>query len=181
MRSAAVAFGLFLFRPLLLIVSQIGRFGNIYHEIKTSAAIDEVLAQLTAEDVLRIHVYHFIVQILLVMDEPAMDLAEQLTAHIERCLAVVHVIDGIGFQQEHREGALLEITAGALLCHSVVRVVHGKESGVETELVNHILQGVDTRTGTRVKLVLNRQPVGSTQALEITDCVKQIICVHTSD
>ena len=147
MRSSAVAFGrlsLFLFRPLLLIVSQIGRFGNIYHEIKPSASVDEILAQLTAEDVLRIHVYHFIVQILLVMDKPAMDLAEQLTAYIERSLSVVHIVKGVGFQQEHREGALLEIPSRALLCYSVIRVVHGKESGVETELVNHILQGIDS-------------------------------------
>ena len=175
MRSSAVALGrssFLLFRPLLLIVSQIGRFGNIYHEIKPGAAIDEVLAQLTTEDVLRIHVYHFIVQILLVMDEPAVDLAEQLTAYIERSLSVSHVVNGIGLQKEHGEGALLEVATGTLFGHSIVGIVHGKESRMETELIQHLLQGIDTRTSTRMKLMLYRQLVSGTQFGKIAYGIK---------
>ena len=97
-----------------------------------------------------------------------MYLSEQLTAHIERGLSVGHIIDGVGFQQEHREGALLEIPSGALLCHTIIRVIHGKERGMEAELLNNLLQGVDTRTGTRVELMLNCQLISITQALEIT-------------
>ena len=131
MRSSAVALGRLsfrLFRPLLLIVAKVCRFGNVHHEIKPGTTVDEILPQLTAENILGVQIHQFIIQVLLVTDEPTMNLTEQLTTYVERVLAVIHIIDAVCLQQKHREGAFLEIATGTFLRHPVVGIIHGKES-----------------------------------------------------
>ena len=72
----------------------------------------------------------------------------------------------------HGEGALLEVATGTLFGHSIVGIVHGKESRMETELIQHLLQGIDTRTSTRMKLMLYRQLVSGTQFGKIAYGIK---------
>ena len=77
-----------------------------------------------------------------------MELSEKLTADVQLCRTLGHVIVAVTNQEEYREGALLEPASSDLLGGCVVGIVDTDEGRLFPEIIEYILERIDTATGT---------------------------------
>ena len=77
-----------------------------------------------------------------------MELSEELSADVQLCRTLDHVVVAVTNQEEYREGALLEPASSDLLGGCVVGIVDTDESRLFPEIIEYILERIDTAAGT---------------------------------
>ena len=77
-----------------------------------------------------------------------MELSKELSADVQLCRTLGHVVVAVTNQKEYREGTLLEPAASDLLCSCVIGIIDADESRLFPEIVEHILERIDTAAGT---------------------------------
>ena len=109
-----------------------------------------------------------------IVKQSGMELPEQSAAHIEFSFMVCHVISTIAGEYEHRVHVTTEeadtITEGLLRG----RVVNHDEVAMLLEALHNAIDGVRTRTETRIEALLRSEAVVSSQLSEVFESRKEV-------
>ena len=162
------------------VISQVDWFVVLHHEVESRNARHEIFRELVAVDALHLHVFQRVAagHLLAVVDKTGVHLPEDGAAEVQLLLAVGHVVDAVGGDDEDCIDALAEIAHSVGVGILRGSVVNEDILGCLTKVAHHVLHAAETGAPPHLEALLCGQPVLPCHRLEIVEGIEYRFLSH---